>query len=127
MSKEALELDGIPPGFEGKVDEADKLLHEVAAEVLSAKAGARTPDELPVPPAPPAPNSMDLDAPPAAETPAAAPAADEEGSVAVGAVGALAAVPAPAPAPAAETPRDAATALAALEVQVDVASDSPFL
>ena len=58
---------------------------------------------------------MDVDTPPAAETPAAAPAADEEGRVAVGAVGAVgvpAAAPAPAPAPAAAT-------LAALVVQVD--------
>ena len=39
---------------------------------------------------------MDADAPPAAETPAAAPAADEEGSVAVDAVGVPAATPAPA-------------------------------
>ena len=55
---------------------------------------------------------MDVDTPPAAETPAAAPAADEEGRVAVGAVGVPAAAPAPAPAPAAAT-------LAALVVQVD--------
>ena len=97
--------------------------------MLSAKAGARTPDELPAPaPAPSAPDSMDVEAPPPAEAPAAAPAADEEGSVAVGAVGVPAVAPAPAPAPAAETPRDAATALAALEVQVDeaYAAKSPF-
>ncbi len=55
---------------------------------------------------------MDVEAPPAAETPAAAPAADEVGSDAVGAVGVPAAAPAPAPAPAAAT-------LAALVVQVD--------
>ena len=55
---------------------------------------------------------MDVEAPPPAETPAAAPAAHEEGSVAVGAVGVPAAVPASAPAPAAAT-------LAALVEQVD--------
>ena len=60
---------------------------------------------------------MDVEAPPAAETPAAAPAADEVGSDAVGAVGVPAAAPAPAQAPAAETPP--ATALAGLVVQVD--------
>jgi hypothetical protein len=92
------------------------LLCEVAAEVLSAKAGARTPDEVPAPaPAAPATDNMDVDAPPAAETPAAAPAADEEGSDAVGAVGVPAAATAPAPAPAAAT-------LAALVVQVAEAS-----
>ena len=82
------------------------------------KVGARTPDELPAPaPAPSAPDNMDVDAPQPAETPAAAPAADEVGSDAVGAVGVPAAAPAPAQAPAAETPP--ATALAALVVQVD--------
>ena len=77
-------------------------------------------------PAAPATDNMDVDAPPAAETPAAAPAADEEGSDAVGAVGVPAAAPAPAQAPAAETPP--APALADLVVQVDEASAvaSPF-
>ena len=64
MSKEALELDGIPPGFEGKVDEADKLLSEAASEALSVLAGAIRPEEVPAPaPAPPAPDSMDVEAP----------------------------------------------------------------
>ena len=70
-----------------------------------------------------APDSMDVEAPPPAETPAAAPAADEGGSVAVGApapgLDALAAVPAPAPVPAAATPQEVATTLAGLVVQVD--------
>ena len=130
-SIEALRRDGIQPGREGLVDDAVELLSEAAADVLSVKAGAKTPDELPVPPAPPAPNSMDLDAPPAAETPAAAPAADDEGSVGAPAPGldALAAAPAPAPAPAAATPRNVATDLADLGVRVDVASAAanPFL
>ena len=65
---------------------------------------------------------MDVEAPPTAETPAAAPAADEEGSDAVGAVGVPAAAPAPAQAPAAETPQEAATTLADLVVQVAEAS-----
>ena len=129
-SIEALRRDGIRPGREGLVDDAVELLSEVATDVLSELAGAIRPDEAPAPaPAAPAPDSMDVDAPLAAETPVAAPVADEEGSVAVGAVGALAAAPAPAPAPAAETPRDAATALADLGVRVDMtsAADNPFL
>ena len=129
-SIEALRRDGIRPGREGLVDDAVEFLSEAAADVLSELAGAIRPDEAPAPaPAAPAPDSMDVDAPLAAETPVAAPVADEEGSVAVGAVGALAAAPAPAPAPAAETPRDAATALADLGVRVDMtsAADNPFL
>ena len=60
----ALQVDGIPPKLEGKVDEADKLLSEAASEALSVKVGARTPDELPAPaPAPSAPDSMDVEAP----------------------------------------------------------------
>ena len=63
-----------------------------------------------------------------AEAPAAAPASDEQGRVAVGAVGVPAAAPVPAPAPA-PTPRDIATALADLGVRVDMtsAADNPFL
>ena len=58
-------MDGIPPGFEGLVDEADKLLHEAASEALSVKVGARTPDELPAPA--PAPSAPDEAAMPVAE------------------------------------------------------------
>ena len=65
-------------------------------------AGATTPDEVPAPaPAPPAPDNMDVEAPPAAETPAAAPAADEEGSPAAGAPAPGLDVHVAAPAPAA--------------------------
>ena len=60
----ALQVDGIPPELEGKVDEADKLLSEAASEALSVLAGAIRPEEVPAPaPAPPAPDSMDVEAP----------------------------------------------------------------
>ena len=127
---ETLRRDGCQIGDELIIDAAAESLRQAAAGVLSAKAGAKTPDEAPAPaPAAPAPVSMDVEAPPPAETPAAAPAADEEGSVAVGAVNVPAAAPALAPAPAAAPPRDIATALADLGVRVDTtsAADNPFL
>ena len=58
----ALQVDGIPPELEGKVDEADKLLSEAASEALSEKVGAIRPDEVPAPaPAAPATDNMDVD------------------------------------------------------------------
>ena len=41
----ALQVDGIPPDLEGKVDEADKLLSEAASEALSVKVGAIRPED----------------------------------------------------------------------------------
>ena len=56
-SKEALELDGIPPGREGLVDDAVELLSEAASEALSVKVGAIRPEEVLAPaPASPAPD-----------------------------------------------------------------------
>ena len=61
-SIEALRRDGIQPGLEGLVDEADKLLSEAASEALSEKVGAIRPDEVPAPaPAAPATDNMDVD------------------------------------------------------------------
>ena len=63
-SIETLRRDGIPPGREGLADDAVELLSKVAADVLSERAGAIRPDEVPAPaPAPPAPDSMDVEAP----------------------------------------------------------------
>ena len=115
-SIEVLRRDGGPIGHELKLDAAAKSLREAAAGALSVLAGAITPNELPAPaPAPSDPDSMDVEAPPPAETTVAAPAADEVGSDPVGAVGVPGAAPASAPAPAAAT-------LAALVVQVAEAS-----
>ena len=80
-SIEALQRDGIPPGCEGLADDAVELLSEAAADVLSERAGAIRPDEVPAPaPAPPAPDEAAM---PVAEAvpprpPAVAPMEDEE-------------------------------------------------
>ena len=61
-SIETLRRDGCQIGDELIIDAAAESLRQATARVLSAKAGARTPDELPAPaPAPSAPDNMDVD------------------------------------------------------------------